>query len=274
MPSFEFCDTYKMTRRLGEGGFGAVYKVTQRSTGRTYAAKVIQQVLRFSYDELSGEEIPDEILLWRNLRHSNIIRYVEHFKHHHTWIIIMEYCPGYEDLYEYMNRKDKNFDELRAASIVSQLLTTISYLKRKGVDHRDIKLENLLYNPRTKKIKLIDFGCASRITSRPYRVFQGTEDYYPPEWFDRKEYTYAAGTVWSIGLLTYILLNGKTPFPSRSDSDDVSPASKMKKIHWRRRHLSPMTKKFIKKCLRLRPKERYTLDDMMKAKWLSLSNYV
>ena len=270
LPEFE--NKYKMVQRLGEGGFGCVYKVKNRSTGAYYAAKVVDTPVRCSYCPKTGEELPQEILIMRSLRHENVIRYVEHFHGDGVWVIVMEYLSGYEDLYEYMRRKDRNFDELRAASIISQTLNTVYYLKKLGIDHRDLKLENILYSNKTKKIKIIDFGCASQISSRPYTHLQGTEQYYPPEWFQNGEFSFNGGTVWAIGLMTYMLLNGKAPFPSPSQRDFSSRSCS--KIKWRNSNLSSLAKKFIKRCLRIKTYERIHLDDMRKAKWLQLASFV
>ena len=84
-------------------------------------------------------------------------------------MIVMKYLSGYEDLYEYLQRKDKNFDEVIAASIILQILDVrvVNYLRQRGIDHRDLKLENILSSNRTKQIKIIDFGCASRSVPVP-----------------------------------------------------------------------------------------------------------
>jgi serine/threonine protein kinase len=115
MPITEFETKYKMVQRLGEGGFGCVYKVKNRSTGSLYAAKVVDTPQRYTQSLRTGEVLPDEIAVLKNLRHDNIIRYVEHFRGEKHWVIVMEYLSGYEDLYEYLRRKDKNFDEAESS---------------------------------------------------------------------------------------------------------------------------------------------------------------
>jgi serine/threonine protein kinase len=81
----------------------------------------------------TGQEVPEEIAVFKNLKHENIVRYVEHFKGDKQWVIVMEYLFGYQDLYEYLQRKNKNFDELRVASIVSQTLAAVKYLRQRGL---------------------------------------------------------------------------------------------------------------------------------------------
>ena len=272
MPFPEFQNKYKMVKKLGEGGFGCVYKVKERSSGTFYAAKVVEIPSRYIHCPRTGEKLPEEIAMMKTLKHHNIIRYVEHFHQNGVWVILMEYLSGYEDLYEYMRRKDKNFDEIRAASIISQTLSVVSYLRKIGIDHRDLKLENILYSNRTKQIKIIDFGCASRISSRPYTSVQGTEQYYPPEWFEKGSFNYTGGIVWAIGMMTYTLLNGKSPFTTPSQEDFSS--RNYNRVKWRNNNISSLGKKFVKKCLKYKSYERYSLDDMCRAKWLKLSAFV
>lgn len=272
MPIREFEQKYKMVRCLGSGGFGCVYKALHRSTGDSYAAKVVEGQVRLVTCPRTGEKIPEEVAVLKSLKHDNIIKFVELFSGDGVWVIVMEYLSGYEDLYDYMRRKDRNFDELRAAAIVTQTIDAVAYLKKRGIDHRDLKLENILYSNKTKLIKIIDFGCASRISSRPYKSVRGTEHYYPPEWFEKQEFNYAGGTVWAIGTIAYMLLNGKSPFPSLSD-DEHSPSC-YKKLRWRNTNISSLGRKFIKKCLRYKSHERYSVEDICKAKWLRLASFL
>ena len=260
---------YKLVKRLGSGGFGDVYKCISRSSGKVYAAKILERVCRLTYSEPDQCHIPDEVIIMRELHHDSIIRYHNVFNDSGTWIILMEYLAGFEDIQQYLKRKDMKLDEVRTASIISQLLVALRYLTKKGIDHRDIKSENILFNPKTKQIKLIDFGCSSRISSSPYRTLRGTELYYPPEWFDRREFTSEAGTVWAVGVLTYILLVGRTPFPSLADRRVYQH-----KINWRGITISPLGKKFIKRCLRMKSSERWSFAEMDGSKWLQLSCFV
>merc|ERR1711955_90169 len=94
-----------------------------------------------------------------------------------------------------------------------QLLEILCACHQRGVIHRDIKDENILINPDTKEIKLIDFGSgAFQEDNKIYRRFQGTFVYSPPEWVGRGWYTAEGLTVWSLGILLYDMLCGDIPF--------------------------------------------------------------
>ena len=286
---YEFDDSYRILSKLGEGGFGSVYKVQHRHTGLLYAAKVLDTVSRFEYCSRTRQNLPAEIVYHMRLEHPNLIRYIDHFCTDQGAILILEYNSDYTDLHNYLWRRRKKMDEIRCASIVSQLISVLSYLHRKGYDHRDVKLENILYSGKTKQLKLIDLGCAERLArSKPYRQVRGTEAYYPPEWFDKGEFLPSDGIVWSVGLVAYQLLNSSLPFSSSSRDSPVpltcahrrkrrrstSSSEQYRKIRWRNERISAQGKKFIKRCLRASPSRRFTFEEMKNAKWLTLSTFV
>ena len=69
----------------------------------------------------------------------------------------MEYLPSFLDLFDYV-AENGHLSENASREVLAQLLDTTLYLITKKVDHRDNKCENVLYNPVTHKIRLIDFG--------------------------------------------------------------------------------------------------------------------
>ena len=176
--------------------------------------------------------------------------------------IVMEYCTGYVDLFRYIDLQKQFFTEKEAAGIIHQTLSAISYCKAQGVDHRDIKDENILYHPKLKAIKIIDFGSASKLQSGPYKMFRGTDVYIPPEWHLMKQYTANGGAVWAVGCLTFILLNGDSPF------DDPEQIKYNEQITWKNYNVSAAARRFIRKCLCRDPLERETLNNLPDSRWL------
>ena len=93
----------------------------------------------------------------------------------------------------------------------------VKILKDKNVFHRDIKDENILVNLKTNNCILIDFGSGCHLGSGTLREFEGTHLYAPPEWLQKGEYSGESATVWSLGILLFVMINGDVPFASDQD---------------------------------------------------------
>ena len=213
--SQSFGQSYTRIRLLGEGGYGSVFLVRRIADGSLYAAKVIHDTkcTKKSYCRRRGALVPDEILLTENLSHSNLIIPEHIYFEGGWWIIVMDYLPGYVDLFDHLSDSGALSVEITRA-IISQLVDVTCYLITMGIDHRDIKDENILFNPSTRHMKLIDFGSAGRIPAPgvPYTSFRGTEVYLPPQYFLSGTYLALPAITWTIGCLAYALLNGDRPF--------------------------------------------------------------
>ena len=250
-----FTMNYSIISTLGEGGYGSVYLV-EDDMNCQYAAKMIpdNKAKAKTFCTMRGCEVPNEVALWQGLQHPNLLSLYDVFHENKQWVLVMEYSEGYMDLYDFIDYHGK-LSTSEAAHIISQLLDVTLYLTIAGVDHRDIKDENILYNPDTKQIKLIDFGSASPLTKERYTYFKGTEVYIPPEWFTKSSYSPLPATVWSIGCLVYILLNAERPF--RDAKETVT-----KDIEWLE-EVDGVSKDFIQQCLKKDESERISLSDMM-----------
>lgn len=107
-----------------------------------------------------------------------------------------------------MRQANKRYSEPAAANIVRQVAQAISYLHDQNIIHRDLKPENLLWHDGT--IKLSDFGWSIQ-DKRERETLCGTIDYLPPEMVYGQQYDNGVD-LWSLGVLTYELTTGKTPF--------------------------------------------------------------
>ena len=87
--------------------------------------------------------------------------------------------------------------------------------------HRDIKLENILFDKQNFNLKIIDFGFAVRVggADKKLSVFCGTPSYMSPEIVKKQEYAGKSSDVWSLGILMFVILYGKFPFRGRDDYD-------------------------------------------------------
>jgi serine/threonine protein kinase len=121
-------------------------------------------------DQSFVEELKNEIKILRHLDHAHIVRAIETFEHRNQIFIVMELCSG-GDLYS----RDP-YTEEEAARITSSILSAVAYMHYKGVIHRDLKYENILFvdnHPRAE-IKLIDFGLSKRFAHEDLTEGVGT----------------------------------------------------------------------------------------------------
>ena len=258
-----FTQSYQPVRQLGEGGYGAVWLVTRVPDGELFAAKIVpdSRCKRKSWCEDRSAVIPDEILLSETLEHPNLLDLTEIYFEQDHWIIVMEYLPGYMDLFDYISTHGA-LTVADSRKVLTQLLDTCLYLISVGVDHRDIKDEYILYNPATRRIKLIDFGSASRIPDGPYSSFQGTQVYLPPEYFHYGPYSALPAMTWSIGCLAYVLLNGNSPFSS------VREVANYTHLEFINPRLDLESKEFLQDILILDEDDRLTPGELVHHPWM------
>ena len=261
MDSF-FYDKYVVDKELGHGAFGKVYKCF-RADKVPYVVKLVPESRTKcrAVCEITNKMLPNEIALWRSLSHPNILQFVEYFHHDETWFMVMEYCGGYLDLFSYSNLRQRLIPLPFTAMIIKQVVQAALYCKSMNIDHRDIKDENILYNPSTHHVKLIDFGSADIIPEDGYTSRKGTEVYIPPEWYYFKKYYPSDAAVWSIGCLAYCLLNGEKPYKN------IREIFGNRRLKWKK-YVSGSAVKLVSKCLQYDPEVRAPLESLLESRWL------
>ena len=150
------------------------------------------------------------------LDHPNILRMYESYECDKRYYIVMDISRGGELFDEIA--KNKFFTEQNAQIVVKALITCISYLHAKNIMHRDLKPENILLEESGEfdKIKLIDFGESLEFTKgEKYTDMVGTPYYIAPEVIG-KSYDEKCD-MWSVGVITFILLSGTPPFGDRNE---------------------------------------------------------
>ena len=259
-----FTDHYSLGRSIGVGGYGEVFIALHDFQGTVHAVKHIPEhrCKHKTYCDKRGIKVPLEVALWEPLCNPGIIKLQDVFFENNTWILVMEYDEDFTDLFNHARDiYPFNLSSSTCKKIILQLIDIIQYLDQQSVDHRDIKDENILYNPSTNEIKLIDFGSASPLDSQPYTTYKGTDCYIPPEFWKTYSYSSHFATVFSIGCFYYVLLTGNTPFKDRDEVEAYSgsleetsnfdESSFTKHEHW-----------FVEKCLCPEPNDRMKLNHM------------
>lgn len=222
----EYIDNrYQVSKTLGEGSFGKVYRVTD-SAGKSYALKLLRLwevppdirkplMERFEMEFRTGQ-IDCEFL----------VRSIDYGTVGGNPYIVMEYCPG-GDLTSYLGSGSRNI-----SLICQQILLGLHALHIRGKVHRDLKPENVLFKS-NGVAALTDFGIAGdrnkRMTERnifgkPNQIF-GTYAYMPPEQVNRMrgEATVLPTTdIFSFGVLTFQLLTGSLPFGELTSHNELA----------------------------------------------------
>lgn len=203
-------------KKLGAGGTGTVFLCQHYISKRKFVVKIFPDCENMRKSIVEGVELPVEIALLRSIHHKNIVKYKSHYLHQGDWYLVMDYDPGFTDLYTFS--RTFHLTEQQIWNIAHQLYTVVKFCLLNGIDHGDLKEENLLYNDKTGEIKLIDFGTASPSQQgTSYDFLRGTQICLPPEAFTRPCYFPLQATVWAMGCILYGVSCCKAPFDCKSD---------------------------------------------------------
>lgn len=220
-------DHYEMGEELGSGQFAIVRKCRQKGTGKEYAAKFIKKRrLSSSRRGVSREEIEREVNILREIRHPNIITLHDIFENKTDVVLILELVSGGE-LFDFLAEKE-SLTEDEATQFLKQILDGVHYLHSKRIAHFDLKPENIMLldkNVPNPRIKLIDFGIAHKIEAgNEFKNIFGTPEFVAPEIVNYEPLGLEAD-MWSIGVITYILLSGASPFLGETKQETLTNIS-------------------------------------------------
>lgn len=206
---------YLITKRLGAGGVGEVFKATDVMLKRDVAIKVLRDEL--ARDPLFLERFSQEAQLHAKLSHPNVAS-VHAFLHEgDKQFMVMEYVAGIS-LDEFI-RSGGPVPVERALSIFRRALDGIEHAHHCGIVHRDIKPANIMLAD-NGQVKVMDFGIARALDSqeRLTRLGQvaGTAKSMSPEQI-RGAQADVRSDIYSLGIVLYTLLAGRAPFDGETD---------------------------------------------------------
>ncbi|XP_034035255.1 myosin light chain kinase family member 4 [Thalassophryne amazonica] len=251
---------------LGGGRFGQVHKCTEKSSGLTFAAKIVK-----ARSQKEKEVVRNEIQVMNQLHHANLIQLYAAFESRTDIILIMEYVEGGE-LFDRIIDENYNLTELDTVLFIRQICEGLQYMHKMYILHLDLKPENILcVNRATNKIKIIDFGLARRYKPREkLRVNFGTPEFLAPEVINY-EFVSFPTDMWSLGVITYMLLSGLSPFLGEDDNETLN---NILACQWNFEEqefldISEQAKDFITRLLVKSKSWRMSAAESLKHPWLS-----
>ena len=264
----KFGDYYELKEVIGKGKFGVVNLGIHRKTQKQVAVKIIN---KDSIKTLEDKELVRiEIGILKLCHHPNIVRLLDHLENENYIFIVMEYIEG-GTLGQYFKKKNFNFSERQASSIMSQIASGVKYLHSYGIVHRDLKPDNIMITQQNDFgiIKIMDFGL-SKIVSTQEKMIDGygTLSYVAPEVLLRTPYNKEVD-IWSMGVILYYMLCGHLPFKGNKEviiaEKIVNDDLEFDDEDWEIR--SKKVKELIASCLKKEPEERITIDEFLNHPW-------
>ena len=277
---------YEIIKKIGEGAYGKIYKVKNKQSGDIRAMK---QIIKSKITDIA--KFQTEIKILSMVDHPNIVRLFEVIEDDKYFNLIQELCTGGELYKKYQTTQLK---EKEIAIIFNQIMSAVAYCHEKGIVHRDLKLENILFvsEDPDSPIKIIDFGFSvlfdkkqnsknddkeknsdgndlKKFGLRRMKSKVGTLYYISPEIikgnYDEK------CDIWACGVILYILLCGYPPFSGNTDKEVYNLITQVKydfdKEKWK--NISKYARDLIKNML-IPAKNRYTAKQVLASKWLEI----
>ncbi|XP_078161074.1 CDPK-related kinase 3-like [Carex rostrata] len=263
---------YELGKEVGRGHFGHTSIARAKKgemKGQLVAVKIIPKTKMTS--AIAIEDVRREVKMLKALSgHTHTVKFHDACEDSENVYIVMELCEGGELLDRILSRGGR-YTEEDAKTIVVQILNVVSFCHLQGVVHRDLKPENFLFSSRDENsaLKIIDFGLSDFV--RPDERLNdivGSAYYVAPEVLHRSYSSEA--DMWSIGVITYILLCGSRPFWARTESGIFRSVLRADPNYddspWP--SISPEAKDFVRRFLNKDYRKRMTAAQALTHPWL------
>ena len=277
-----------LQKRLGKGAFGEVYLTSKQGCKEKFATKKIDK--KFASNPRAKKYLDNEIAILKEIKHQNIIKLYEVQETTQFYYLVMEYCNGgglSDCLDKYKKKFKKPFPEETVQYLMRQIISAINYLHKKGILHRDIKLDNILLNYENEEdrknnniqkaqVKIIDFGFARHLepAQLAYSTLGSPINMDPGilrklnKMENSRNYGYdQKADIWSLGTICYEMLIGKCTFDAESMKELVSKVERGN--YFLPTYLSKEAVSFLNGMLQYDLKKRLSADQLENHKFLT-----
>lgn len=265
---------YEIGEELGSGQFAIVRKCYEKRARVEFAAKFIKKrQVRASRRGVRREEIEREVHILQQIQHPNVITLHDVYENKTDVVLILELVSGGE-LFDFLAQKE-SLSEEEATAFIKQILDGVNYLHSKNIAHFDLKPENIMLLDKipVPHIKLIDFGLAHKIEDGvEFKNIFGTPEFVAPEIVNYEPLGLPAD-MWSIGVITYILLSGASPFLGETKQETLANISAMNYEFDEEffSHTSELAMDFIKNLLVKDTRKRLNIKAALSHPWIMVS---
>ncbi len=269
---------YTVTRKIGQGGMGAVYEAKHTAIGGRFAVKVLLD--KYAKRDAIVARLKQEAQLATSLDHEHIIRVTDFGSTDDgRTFVVMEFLEG-ESLAELLAR-DSKLPEQRILRIASQAASALAAAHAKGIVHRDIKPENLFIIKRKEQdfVKIVDFGISKNLRASDEQeeaprltqtgMVLGTPLYMSPEQARGDEDLDHRVDIYALGVIMYEAATGRVPFAGTNYLSVISQVlnDEPKPVRELRPELSDEFEAIVAKAMEKNRDERYAsatalLDDL------------
>ncbi|KAL7716322.1 non-specific serine/threonine protein kinase [Entamoeba marina] len=254
---------------ISRGGFSSVYKAhLHPDRDNLFALKIIDK--RKVHGKLM-EHLQREISIAKEVSHPNLLMMKEVIQTQVQLLMVLEYVDGGE-LFELL--KSEGILSLQQnIRILRQICEATTYLHSLKISHRDIKPENILCTQSEEPfdVKLADFGLSKQFREEFLTTSCGTLHYAAPEIVSMSKNYSEACDMWSIGVLTFVLLTGSFPFDG--PIEDVKKKICNGEVDWKRieeKEICEEAIDFMKKLLNTKQDERLTAEESLNHPFLHI----
>ncbi len=249
---------YEVIGKVAQGGMGALYKARHPTLNRIVLLK------RLDLRGVGGavERFRREARLMMDFKNDHIVQVHDHFKEGSHYYIVEEYVDGIS--LDELIRRERYLSADAAVLILYEVAKALQYAHERGVIHRDIKPGNILIS-RQGDVKLADFGIATSREEPDQGLTRdgtmlGTIAYTAPEQIDDARSVDPRSDIYSLGVVLYEMLTGRTPYPGTFTGETI------RRIHRGRyapvRRVNPRASRFLagiaRRCMRPKRSRRYT----------------
>lgn len=207
---------YDLLEKVGEGGFGIVYRAQDPLLDRQVAVKVLRSDLASSPEFI--ERFRREARLAASLRHPNIVTVIEVGSEAGRYFLVMDYLSGGS-----LSQRLKAGEPMSLAetiAILRPISEALDFAHKRTIIHRDIKPANIMFDAEGQPV-LMDFGLVKNISETGLTTtgqVLGSVEYMAPEQIQGESLSPAAD-LYALGVVAYQMLTGQTPFSGKSPFD-------------------------------------------------------